>query len=254
MGEASPLPVVWRNEPNHWVELSTSMRKALPVFDMVIDEEMDSDARIDAVALVPNPAIQKNFVAFNDAKNFTFAEYDGRRIISGAAMLADTPIYRRDAKLGEYFVKFTADNVEKACKKFFKCGFQKSVNLFHDSEQMPDGVTIFESFIADPSRGIAPMAGFEDTPPGSWFISMSVENDAVWARIKSGEFMGFSIEGLFGMQPSEPTETGIDTTVPLTPDEISQIIEQINSIASSKIPDESKISAIQGILDSLESD
>jgi hypothetical protein len=73
----------------------------------------------------------------------------------------------------------------------------KNVNLFHDPNLQTEGVTIFESFISDASRGILPMKGFEDLPDGSWFISAKVENDDVWNKIKAGEVKGFSVEGIF---------------------------------------------------------
>lgn len=67
----------------------------------------------------------------------------------------------------------------------------------HDGNQEVDGVTMFESWIKDSSRGVAPMKGFEDAPEGSWFGSFKVENEDVWERVKSGEFKGFSVEGVF---------------------------------------------------------
>jgi len=37
----------------------------------------------------------------------------------------------------------------------------------------------------------------EKVPDGSWFGSMKVESDIIWKQIQSGEFRGFSVEGLF---------------------------------------------------------
>jgi hypothetical protein len=41
------------------------------------------------------------------------------------------------------------------------------------------------------------MKGFEYAPDGSAFASYSIDNDEVWGKVKSGEFKGFSVEGLF---------------------------------------------------------
>ena len=112
-------------------------------------------------------------------------------------MLADVPIFRSDATYGDYYVAFSADTILKIVQKFFKKGFQSNVNLMHDSNAQFEGVTLFESFISDPTRGIMPMKGFEDAPEGSWFGSFKVENEDVWTRVKSGEFKGFSVEGVF---------------------------------------------------------
>lgn len=130
-----------------------------------------------------------------ERKEFAIQDEE-KRIVSGPLMLADTPIYRSD-KFGEYYVYFTADTIKDIVLKFFKKGYQSNVNIMHDSAQVVDGVTMFESFISDKSRGIMPMQGFEDAPDGSWFGSFKVENEDVWAKIKEGKFKGFSVEGVF---------------------------------------------------------
>lgn len=120
-----------------------------------------------------------------------------QRIISGPLMLADTPIYRNDATRGEYYVVFSADTIKQIAQKFFKKGYQNNVNLMHNSGDVQEGLTMFESWIVDKKRGIQPMVGFEDVPDGSWFGSYKVENDEAWNKVKSGEVLGFSVEGNF---------------------------------------------------------
>lgn len=167
----------------------------LPVYEMVIDENPESEVEVSFVALVDKPAIEKNFMAFKDLQ-LNFAADPERQIISGPAMVADSLIYRRDAG-GEYNVFFSKETIQEIALKFFKKDYQKNLNLFHDPALSLQGVTIFESFISDKSRGIQPMKGFEDLPDGTWFISAKVENPAVWEKIKSGEVKGFSVEGIF---------------------------------------------------------
>lgn len=120
-----------------------------------------------------------------------------QRIVSGPLMLAGELIYRNNEKIGEHYVKFTAETIKQIAIKFAKKKYQTNVNLMHDPGQVVKGVTMFESFIVDKTRGINPMQGFEDVPDGSWFGSFYVENQEVWNRIKAGEFRGFSVEGLF---------------------------------------------------------
>jgi hypothetical protein len=220
---------------------------------MIIDDNMDSDAQVDFVALVPNPAIEKNFQAFSNRQRFNIDNED-QRIISGPLMLADTPIYRNDPKMGEYFVVFDKANVMKACQKFFKCGFQNNVNLFHDPSMVPGGVTMFESFVCDPNRGIQPMRGFEDAKDGSWFGSFKVDNPGLWTRIKAGEFSGFSIEGMFGIEPADTADTQEETMIPLTPEEQRSILDEIKAILNAKISDDTALKAIAGMLEGLEMD
>lgn len=179
--------------------------KNLPLFQLEIDPDSDSPVEVDYVALVDKPAIEKNFLSFKASKKplqFDVVSED-RRIISGPAMLANVPIYRRDEEMGEYYVVFTPQTIYDIAQKFFQKGFNQNFNLMHDAEARVQGVNIFESFITDSARGIAPMKGFEDAEEGSWFISAKVNNDAVWQLIKENKVRGFSVEGLFQYKKSK---------------------------------------------------
>lgn len=168
----------------------------LPIYQLEISDDLNDGAEVDFVALVDRPAIERNFLKFKEAKTNFAIQSEEKQIVSGALMLADTPIYRNDSN-GEYYVIFTKATIEKIAQKFFKKGYQSNVNLMHDGDKQVDGVTMFESFIVDSERGIQAMKGFEDAPEGSWFGSFKVENEEVWSKIKSGEFKGFSVEGIF---------------------------------------------------------
>lgn len=169
----------------------------LPVFQMMINPDEGSDIEVTAMALVDKPAIERNFLAFKNQQLYFKADEE-KRIISGPAMVPDTLIYRRD-ETGEYNVFFSADTVKQIAIKFAAKGYAKQLNLFHDPNMPADGVVIFNSFISDKSMGISPMAGFEDLPDGTWFISAKVDSDDIWAKIKAGEVRGFSVEGNFSM-------------------------------------------------------
>lgn len=168
----------------------------LPLFMLEISDDINDNSEVNYIAIVERPAIKKNFNAFNNVQKFEIVNED-KRIVSGCFMLADTPIYRRDDKFGEYYIAFSKDTISKVAQRFFKKGYQNNVNLAHDKSQRMDNITIFESFISDEERGIMPMRGFEDVPWGSWFGSMLVENEQAWNKVKDGTFNGFSIEGVF---------------------------------------------------------
>lgn len=197
----------------------------LKVFKCQIDNDLDSELEVSAVALVGNPAILKNFLKFKD-QELKFNLDEDKRIISGPAMLADFPIYRKDDQFGEYYVTFDKATIYAIVKKFFKKGFIQNFNLFHKEDQQVTDVTIFESFISDSERGISPMKGFEDAQDGSWFISATIENEEVWQRIKAEEFKGFSVEGIFQY-------VKMDVRLSETPkDTPEQALEKIRQILS----------------------
>ncbi len=167
----------------------------LPVYLMTIDEV---DEGVSYVALVESPAIERPFQAFSKEK-MRFTETGEKRVLTGPLMLADTPIIRRDKTRGEYFVIFQRETIRKMVQKYFKQGNQHNVNAEHSTAI--DGVYMFESWMIDRERGINPPNGYEDAKDGSWFGSFKVENDKVWEDRE--QFTGFSIEGYFGMQPTD---------------------------------------------------
>ncbi|MBM3417471.1 MAG: hypothetical protein FJY17_00945 [Bacteroidetes bacterium] len=180
------------------------MNKELPIYRLDIVDDLESNVEVEYVALVDRPAIERAFLAFNKSMAFAIQDEE-EKIISGALILADTPIYRNDTN-GEYYVIFTKTTIKKIVQKYFKKGYQNNVNLMHDSGQTKEGVTMFESWIVDEKRGIKPMVGFEDVKDGSWFGSFKVENDEVWKLIKDGKVQGFSVEGIFNYKTDTKEE------------------------------------------------
>ncbi|MCV5968720.1 hypothetical protein, partial [Lactococcus petauri] len=81
------------------------------------------------------------------SQTLNFAVDADKRIISGPAMVADVPIYRKDQG-GEYNVFFSAATIKEIALKFAKKGYAKNLNLFHDPTMPAEGVTIFNSFVS----------------------------------------------------------------------------------------------------------
>lgn len=174
----------------------------LQIYMASVDAALASDLEVNFIGLVDRPAIDRNFQAFNAQKQkAAFVVNEGKRIISGPAMIAEMPLYRKDDQLGEYYVMFDKPAIQTIVEKFSAKGYLQKFNLFHDDQQQVSDVTIFNSFVTDKAMGINPPISFEDAAEGSWFISAKVNNDAVWARVKEGVIKGFSVEGLFSYLP-----------------------------------------------------
>lgn len=178
-------------------------KRKLPIYKMTISEGDESG--VSYVALVDEPAIERNWLAFNN-QTFRFKADSDRRIITGALMIADLPIYRNSPKMGEFYVTFDSNTIEQIVLKYFKQGNTAKVNMMHDPNLQVGGVQMFESFIVDSKRGIKAPDGFSGITQGSWIGSFKVENDEVWNNfIKTGEFKGFSVEGMFDMEEQGET-------------------------------------------------
>jgi hypothetical protein len=170
----------------------------LPIYELRIDGD---GTGVEAVALVNQPAIGLEYQAFNKAMKFNIADEE-QRVVMGAAMIPDLPIYRMDNERGEYYALFKKETIRKIAEKFFKENKQSKFNESHDSAKMVKGGFAFQSFITDKKMGISAPKGFENVADGTWFIAAKIENDEVWNKIKSdGEYKGFSIEGMFDVVP-----------------------------------------------------
>lgn len=153
--------------------------------------------------IVGNQIILKNKKVKSSFGEAFAIQDEEKRIISGPLMIANQKIYRNDPEMGEYEVFFSPETITKIAIKLAKKGFHNNVNLMHNSDMQVPGVTLFEIFQSDKSRGIMPMKGFEDLADGTLFGSMYVENDVAWQYVKDGLIKGFSVEGNFGMKKKD---------------------------------------------------
>ena len=184
--------------------LLTIMDK-LPTFEINISDNLESQLEVTAIALVDMPAIESNWMAFKEQQPMNFASIDeDQHLIIGAAMIPDLKIYRNDSHLGEHNVVFSKDTVRRIAEKFYAKGFQGSANIMHDAGQVVAGVNYFLSWIKDDAKGMVGLTG--DYPDGTWFVGAKVNNPAVWAKVKSGEIKGFSVEGMFEYEEKKPED------------------------------------------------
>lgn len=136
--------------------------------------------------------------SIDNKTQFSFKADKEKRIISGAAMIANLPIYRRRKDGSEYYVMFKPETIKSIVEKFFRNQYSNNFNMMHKKNLLAEGVYLIESMIIDKERGIRTPMGFDELSEGSWFISCKVDNDKVWEDyIKTGVFSGFSVEGEF---------------------------------------------------------
>lgn len=167
----------------------------LKIYDIVVSLT-DDITGVGTISLVEHPAVEVGFLAFDEQKPIELQFNDDKHIITGVAMLADTPIYRNNEHYGEHYVVFSKDTIRNIVEKYSKFGLQNLVNIEHSQERYVNDIFMIESYLIDKERGIVPNE-FKDAPDGSWIVSYKVNNLAVWDEIKAGKVLGFSVEGLF---------------------------------------------------------
>lgn len=199
------------------------MDNNLPVFELVISPD-DDKSGVTFVSLVEQPATEYDFQAFSRQENLKFnIDSEEKRVISGPLMVANLAIPRHDETFGAHFVVFGAETIRAIALKFFRSGLTDAVNTDHRNE-IDKGVYMFESFFIDSARGIPTPKGFEPLPDGSWFGSYKVDNDEIWAKVKAGEFKGFSVEGFFKYAGQLPVKDKEQALL----EEIMEVLQSIN--------------------------
>ena len=171
----------------------------IPVFQALVDDEGTGMLRI---SLVDTPAVMSDFLAFSEEKVPVMyrVQDEEKRLVRGVVMRADFPIYRRDARAGEYYIIYKADTIRIMAEKYLLESRQNNVNLMHEDGSDVDGVQMVQYFIKDSASGVSP-EGFDDIADGSLFAEFHVVNDEVWDEIKAGTYKGFSLEGIFDLVP-----------------------------------------------------
>ena len=213
----------------------------MDIIELFIDEE-DEVSGIEAVSIVESPAIESDFIALKN-QEFKFAEVNKeKRILMGAALIPNKPIYRKNDE-NEYYIYFSKDTVRKASELFFIRGNQNNSTLEH---QMPlTGLTAVESWIVEDEKDKTRFYDL-DVPIGTWMLSMKVQNDDVWNDyVKSGKVKGFSIEGYFADKLERPNEPKKD----MSKEEIAEAkIEELRQLFSNQKVELANIAALGALV------
>ena len=166
----------------------------MEIIELLIDETK-IETGINAVSVVESPAIEENFVALNKHE-VELKEVDNeKRILMGAALIPNKQIYRR-VKDKEFYIFFSEDTVRKASELFLMRSNQNNATLEHE-KKMLEGMSVVESWIIEDEKTDKSRLYNFNLPKGTWMISMKVNNDEIWNKVKAGEVKGFSIEGYF---------------------------------------------------------
>jgi uncharacterized protein YfcZ (UPF0381/DUF406 family) len=177
----------------------------LPIIELTLEE---LEQGIDATALVENPAIQRNWMAFKEHKDFKFKTHnEDKRILAGALMVADFPMYR-NMNGKEFFVKFSSETIEQLADRMVLNNKLTAFNFEHDSKKELADMHIQQFFIINTELGVNTPLGFEELPNGSLFAFVKVNNEQVWNDyVKTGIVKGFSIEGNFATKEEFSEQT-----------------------------------------------
>ena len=151
------------------------------------------------VSLVEDPAIGSLFFPFGEEKiNLSILDAPQHKVI-GCVLRADYPILRIDGEGKYYNIVFDKETIYKLTQHFVKYNNTGNVSVLHNGKPV-GGVELTQLFIKDKSKGIDPV-GFDEVSDGSLFAEYKILNEEVWKGICNGVYRGFSIEGVFEVEP-----------------------------------------------------
>ena len=174
----------------------------LPLFKITIDPEYSEgqDLGIEMIAFTSKPAVKVKGMAFNSQEKLYFADNTKMRIVAPAMIPME--IYRNDEG-DEYFVEFTAEEIEKIHAKFMSNLSNKDVfNIEHDAENKVPAYVLEAWIVEDPNTDKAKAYGI-DVPKGTLMLTAQVTDEDYYNDLVSNGQVGFSIEGFLGMKLSE---------------------------------------------------
>ena len=193
------------------------------LIELIIDETAELFG-VEAISVVKFPAIEENFVFFNnDFLSLAKVDEDQKQLV-GAVLIPDKKINRYDKETDEeYDVFFTKETIKQAQKLFMSNLRNNSHTLEHN--ETVDGLTVVESWIKEDEKfDKSNLWGFKNMPVGTWFVQVSAEgNDEIWNKIKNKEVRGFSIEGWFTDKIIEASKQKdiLDETCEDCPDQVT---------------------------------
>ena len=100
----------------------------MDIIELVIDENEELSG-IEAISVVSAPAIEENFLALKNEEQIRLAEVSKeKRILMGAALIPDKPIYRKNGEQ-EFYIFFSKETVAKASQMYLKAGNQGQATM-----------------------------------------------------------------------------------------------------------------------------
>ena len=171
----------------------------MKIYELTLDgEELDG---VEAISIVESPAIEEDFIALKN-QEVKLAEVDKeRRILLGALLIPNKPIFRRNEQ-EEYYVYFSKETVREASQLYLTKGNQNNATLEH--QHSINGLSLVESWIVEDSEKDKSKLYNLNVPVGTWVGAVKVNNEEVWNDyVKTGKVKGFSIEGYFSNKAEE---------------------------------------------------
>lgn len=175
----------------------------LPIYNCILNEDLNDETGVYAISFVESPANEVNFVALSQHTPQFLSKDTQKQILTGVVLRPDQLIYRENQQFGQHYIKFSEAEIEKIALKMMRTGVALH-NTTHQHQKPLSGNYLVELWIVNnPENDKSNALGFKNLPKGTLMCSYKVENKSYWdSQVMTGNVKGFSLEGLFAQEIS----------------------------------------------------
>lgn len=169
--------------------------RELPIYDIKLSDDSQG---VGFISLVDEPAIGVDWIKLSNESQLTFKADKEKQLLYGPFLIPNKLIYRHDEKMGEYYVRFSREEIEKIASKFNEDLNNKNINFQHTDQKVEAFVA--SNWMIEGEQDKSHNLGF-DLPEGTWFGGVKVKDLAFWTdKVKTDEVKGFSVEILADLE------------------------------------------------------
>lgn len=169
--------------------------RELPIYDIKLTDDTQG---VGFISLVDEPAIGVDWIKLSSEAQLSFKADKEKQLLYGPFLIPNKLIYRHDEKMGEYYVRFSREEIEKIASKFNEDLNNKNINFQHSDQKVEAFVA--SNWMIEGEQDKSHNMGF-DLPEGTWFGGVKVKDLSFWTdKVKTDEVRGFSVEILADLE------------------------------------------------------
>ena len=168
----------------------------LPLFDISLEDIAQGMYKI---SLVDKPAIEEDFIHFNEVEKVQMFADEKKKEVVGPIMIPNKEILRFSPDMGYYYVRFTEETIQQIMYKYSKEGLFNAFGINHSYDT--DEVVMLEVWTKESDNDKSVDYGYK-LPNGTVFVKAKIESDELFTAIENGEINGFSIEIKADIKPT----------------------------------------------------
>ena len=168
----------------------------LPLFDISLEDIAQGMYKI---SLVDKPAIEEDFIHFNEVEKVQMFADEKKKEIVGPIMIPNKEILRFSPEMGYYYVRFTEETIREIMYKYSREGLFNAFGINHSYDT--DEVVMLEVWTKESDNDKSKDYGY-NLPNGTVFVKAKIESDELFTAIENGEINGFSIEIKADIKPT----------------------------------------------------